>query len=108
MEPRHYHRKYDLDADPHTYLRNRFTTLGPTLLRYTVQLEVVYDGKVYPIVRYDDAHGMAHRDTLDADGRVVEKLWIKRDSIKLAHNEAITDLKAHWRRYRDAFERTYR
>ena len=43
---------------------------------FTLQLEIFVDGRWWPVVRYDTAHGQPHRDTLDWEGRVVEKFWL--------------------------------
>ena len=43
---------------------------------FLVQLEVLVEGRWRPVVRYDTAHGQAHRDLLAWNGRVVEKTWM--------------------------------
>jgi hypothetical protein len=44
-----------------------------SIVAYTVQLEVAHEGRFYPAVRFDAAHGHPHRDTLDWEGRVIDK-----------------------------------
>jgi hypothetical protein len=46
---------------------------GHIIFAYTVQLEIAHEGKFYPAVRFDAAHEHPHRDTLDWEGRVIEK-----------------------------------
>ena len=72
---------------------------------FTVQYEAVIDGKTYPVVRYDCAHGFAHRDVLDHEGRNVDKWPVGGLSYKEALQYAIADLRANWRQYRADFER---
>jgi hypothetical protein len=56
------------------------------------------------VARYDGAHGFAHRDLLDREGRVVDKRAIPGGP---TYGEALQigrqDFTANWRRYRDAF-----
>jgi hypothetical protein len=55
-------------APGETQIRCRYHRLKRRLLRFTVQLEIFHGGKWLPVVRYDNAHGFCHRDTLHADG----------------------------------------
>jgi hypothetical protein len=47
-------------------LRVRFETDRGQILRFVIQLECLFseDGEWTPVVRYDTAHGYAHRDVL--------------------------------------------
>ncbi|MCK6568124.1 MAG: hypothetical protein HUU12_15115 [Anaerolineales bacterium] len=47
-------------------LRVRFETDHGQILRFIVQLECLFseDGEWTPVVRYDTAHGYAHRDVM--------------------------------------------
>ena len=74
--------------------------------RYTVQFEVWMEGRFYPALRYDDAHGRSHRDTLDWTGVVVDKAWMPVESNADAATRAIKDIRANWHVYRtEEFER---
>jgi hypothetical protein len=56
------------------------------------------------VVRYDTAHGQAHRDTLDWEGVVVAKDWLPAASdYGDAMNDAILDLTSQASAYRDEF-----
>ena len=57
-----FHRLLDYD----NALRVRFETERGQILRFVVQLECqfVEDGEWIPVVRYDTAHGYAHRDIM--------------------------------------------
>jgi hypothetical protein len=92
-------------------LRYRFDTDRGQVGPFTVQLEVFDpDGRRWrPVVRYDDAHGVPHRDILDYDGSVVEKTPLRPGiSNKQAMEEGARDIRAHFRTYIEAFWRTKR
>lgn len=75
------------------------------VVRFTVQYETVVEGRTYPVIRYDSAHGMPHRDSLDRDGRIVDKLWIGSKTHGEVATDAITAIKSYWREYRQDFLR---
>jgi hypothetical protein len=68
--------------------------------RGVVEFMVQYETRVVP---YDTAHGDAHRDVLDADGRNVEKHWLPGWDFDRALQHTIADLRANWPRYRENF-----
>jgi len=67
-----------------------------------VQLEIWTKDKWYPVVRYDTAHGAAHKDLMHYDGRI-DKAPIfgldYTDSLVFAE----TDLLTNWENYRSKF-----
>jgi len=74
------------------------------ILSFTVQLECLIKNDWCPVVRYDTAHGFAHRDILKPDG--TEEKW----SLPIPDfNDALTyaqrDIKANWRRYLEQYRR---
>ena len=73
--------------------------------RFTVQFEAGFAGRIYPVVRYDTAHGTPHRDTLDWAGRVVRKDPTPSTSLNVAMTEAIADIRANRAAYREDFAR---
>jgi hypothetical protein len=70
---------------------------------FTVQLEVFLEGKWQPVVRYDSAHGFAHRDRYFLDGRSTKT------NLDIDFKEALTfadeDIRDNWQAYRDRFLR---
>ena len=62
-----------------------------------VQLET-WNKKWIPVVRYNYAHGIPHRDLLYADGRR-GKEWLKGKKLEHVVNEAINDIKENWEKY---------
>jgi hypothetical protein len=89
------------DADR---LRVRLLIDGGAVRRFTIQYEALIGASWLPVVRYDTAHGFAHRDLLDRQGRNVEKrpLGGPGQFGKIA-TEAIADIKSNWRAYRERF-----
>ena len=57
-----------------------------------------------PILRYDNAHGFCHRDTLHADG-TQDKTPVYYGSANQTFTHAIQDVRANWRAHRDRFLR---
>jgi len=74
------------------------------VLEFRVQYEVYLRGKWHVIVRYDTAHGFAHRDVMHADGTVAKMSFQHWDSAAvLTYGER--DLKQNWASYRKSYER---
>jgi hypothetical protein len=91
---------YLVDLGPDDRLRFSIHTDRGAVLYFTVQYEARVDGRWRPVVRYDSSHDTPHRDTLDGDGRVIDKLWLPTLPLKQALDYARDDLKANWSRYR--------
>ena len=93
-----------LDDAAREWRRMRIWTEGGRVRRFTVQYETTIAGERFPVVRYDTAHGYAHRDILDRGGRVVAKDELA-PGLSLGDALAIAerDLRQNWWRYRRAF-----
>jgi hypothetical protein len=93
-----------LDDAAQEWRRVRIWTEAGRVVRFTVQYETTLAGERVPVVRYDTAHGYAHRDRLDRRGLVIAKDELSRE---LTLAEALTiadqDLRQNWRRYRHDF-----
>lgn len=79
----------------HTHWKNEVTS-------FTVQLEAYIKNKWQPVVRYDTAHGFAHKDIVHSDGSI-EKIPLYISSFKEALTFSDRDLKTNWRIYREEF-----
>ena len=84
-------------------LRVEFDREKNEILRFCVQYEAYIRGKWYPVVRFDTAHGFAHRDLLHPDGSS-EKQPLPSVTYNLALTFATQDLRQNWQRYRHNFE----
>jgi hypothetical protein len=99
-------RSYEIPLPDGGAIRIRRTSERGRILAFTVQYEIPVGEDNFPIVRYDAAHGFAHRDLLDWQGNVIEKRampsW-------MSFNDALTsaeeDLKTNAATYRAAFLR---
>ena len=69
---------------------------------FRVQYETKISNTWHPVVRYDTAHGFAHRDMLKKDGTVTKTPLFNQD-----YNDALTfaenDLKSNWSYYKKRF-----
>lgn len=99
MPEKRYLIPYSLDAQK----RHHHETQLGKVVRFMVQLEVFVEGEWKPVVRYDCAHGYAHRDRFNLKGKQVK------EDVKMSYEEALTfaddDLDDHWQTYRDSFLR---
>ena len=93
---------YNVAAD--CRLRHEHRRVGKRIVSFAVQLEVRHprQGMWLGVVRYDTAHGFAHRDWLHADG-TTEKTPLPIEDYGQALSYAEADLKDHWQDYRDRF-----
>lgn len=74
------------------------------ILEFVVQYEAVISGEWQPIVRYDTAHGFAHKDIIKPNGEIIKQPLFF-ESYNLAFTFATIELKANWKQYRDGFEK---
>ncbi len=69
---------------------------------FRVQYETKIDNEWHPVVRYDTAHGFAHRDLITLKGEIVKTPLFNQD-----FNDALTfaesDLKSNWEYYKKRF-----
>ncbi len=93
--------------DPDTSLRVRFDIERGHVHGFVVQLECQFDEEYWPVVRYDTAHGFAHRDLLHPSGQS-DKTDIHEADLNQALNLAIGDITAHWHDYRRRYEQWLR
>ncbi|MCI0555760.1 MAG: hypothetical protein L0287_32845 [Anaerolineae bacterium] len=94
---------YIFDRDD--LLRIRFELDRGQVMSFVVQLECFLGEPGWlPIVRYDTAHGFAHRDTMRPNEET-EKIEIAVESYKDGLNYAIDDIKANWQVYRRRYEK---
>lgn len=68
-----------------------------------MQLELYLDGNWKPVVRYDNAHGFAHRDVLNPKGDLIEKRTLKLGSLDEVLEFAEQDLSDRFEWYVEKF-----
>ena len=95
----------DLDDTALAWLRLRVETEREQVTGFLAQYETTFEGQWTPVMRYDTAHGFAHRDVLNRRGEVIEKQAL---ALHLSFREAldlgVRDIRANWRRYRRDFQ----
>jgi len=83
-------------------IRHRHLRLKTEIIHFSVQLEIFHKDNWYPVVRYDTAHGFAHKDIIHQDG-TIDKIPV----FCLDYTDALTfaeaDLIANWRLYKNMF-----
>ena len=79
----------------HSRIKNR-------VVEFRIQLEVFIKNKWYPMVRYDTAHGFAHRDIIHFNGEI-EKTPLFLNNYNDALNFAEADIKINWQLYLGRF-----
>ena len=83
-------------------IRCRYRRRGNHVLDYTVQLEMWQEESWRPIVRYDNAHGVCHCDTIHPDG-TQDKMPIHRGDANSNFTWAIKEVRASWQSQRARF-----
>jgi len=97
--------EYSVRLSARDRYRHRHTREKGKVIYFSIQLETMIEGKWYPIVRYDTAHGFAHRDLLSGKGETITKTPIFVRDYNDALVFAESDLKANWVIYRERFLR---
>ncbi len=85
-------------------MRCSYQRRGRRIARYIVQLEIWYTEKWVPIVRYDNAHGFCHRDTLHPNG-TQDKTPVHFGETNATFTHAIQELSESWEAHRARFLR---
>jgi len=94
--------EFVIDLGPADRIREAHIRSRGRIISFMVQYETFFKEEWLPVVRYDSAHGYAHRDLYDVKGRAVKTPLFTRN-----YNQALTfaelDLKANWLIYRERF-----
>jgi len=98
-------REFLIYLDPETRLcryRPYHLSKGKKIFEFRIQLEVLVDEEWYPVVRYDTAHGIAHRDILHPNGEQT-KAWFEGYSVEDVLTFGQKDIMENWPLYRKRF-----
>ena len=81
--------------------RHCHQTQRGTVVKFMVQLEIKHEGFWKEVVRYDCAHGYAHRDSYNIKGNhIKEKLYLNfEDALTLSDD----DIDDNWETYKNRF-----
>ena len=89
----------DMDRKRHEHLIDKGKIVG-----FIVQYEILLDDKWMQVVRYDTAHGYAHKDLINPDGSK-EKIFMGVVDLNEALTLADKDINENWERYKDRYFR---
>lgn len=96
---------YFYSLAPGKSVRIRISTEKGDVTSFTVQYETLIGNRWIPVVRYDTAHGQAHIDFLDLQGRKIGKREL---GFFFPFNEALQwcleDIDANWKLYKERFD----
>jgi hypothetical protein len=84
--------------------RHYHVSKGKKIIEFRIQLEILVDDDWYPIVRYDTAHGKAHRDILHPNSRQT-KDWFEGYSVEEVLTIGQKDILENWHIYRERFRK---
>jgi hypothetical protein len=84
--------------------RVRFTKAKGKVLAFVVQFEVQRDGQWLPVIRYDTAHGFAHRDRYRGDGSVRHHEKLPVSDFNAAFTMASQDVRKNWKKWIAEFD----
>lgn len=89
----------DRDRKRHEHLIDKGKVVG-----FVVQCEILHESKWMPVVRYDTAHGYAHKDLINPDGSK-EKIFIGVTDLNEALTLADKDINENWEGYKERYFR---
>ena len=94
--------EYTIRLSPTDRYRHLHVRMKDRVVFFRVQLETLLERVWHAVVRYDTAHGFAHRDLINRKGETVKTPLFNQD-----WNDALTfaenDLKANWKYYKQRF-----
>ena len=91
--------------DPETRLcryRHYHVSKGKKIVEFRIQLEILVKNEWCAVVRYDTAHGKAHRDIIHQNGSQT-KDWFEGYAIEEVLTIGQKDILENWSSYRDRF-----
>ncbi|MBM3129918.1 MAG: hypothetical protein FJ009_15015 [Chloroflexi bacterium] len=92
----------DLTPDGKNRYRHRHVVSRRRIVEFSLQYEAFLENKWHAIVRYDTAHGFAHRDVIHPDG-TEGKTSFQHWSYEQVLTFGERDLKQNWLAYRATY-----
>ena len=87
---------------PNDRRRHRHVSQKGEIIKFLVQYETKIGNTWHAVIRYDTAHGFAHRDVLHPT-KVIDKTILSFNNF----NEALTftdnDIKTNWQKYKETY-----
>lgn len=100
MQPKNL--SYVANLIPGTRRRYSHSRLKNDVINFVIQLEVMVRGNWFPVVRYDTAHGFAHKHLFHYGGQP-EQIPLYTHDYTEALDFADVDIKTNWELYRERF-----
>ena len=97
-------KSFVIQLGPRDRIRHRRSIERGQVRAFTVQYEARFNDEWESIVRYDTAHGFAHRDILHPDGHA-DKQKMAVDDLNAAYTWAAANIRRNWQRYREQYAR---
>jgi len=85
-------------------IRHYHGRMKQQVVEFMVQFEIHVKGEWKPVIRYDTAHGFAHRDTYSGHGSI-EKAPLSVGDFNSTLTFAEFDIRSNWELYRERFLR---
>jgi len=83
-------------------IRREYKRQAKRILQFAVQLEIHHQGTWQPVVRYDNAHGVCHCNTIHPDG-TQDKTSLFVGDANDTFTLAIKELRDHWATHRQRY-----
>ena len=94
-------KRFNIQLSETARRRERFVKEKGKITEFIVQLEIRIGDEWRPVIRYDSAHGFAHRDRYTLEG----ESW--KEPLPWTYEEALTraeaDLAENWEKYQQDF-----
>jgi hypothetical protein len=82
-----------------------FETASGLIINFVVKLFLRLEDTYYEVVRFDSGHNCPHKDILNAQGKVIRKIWYEFADNQQSLDLAIKDLKDNYQFYIERFGR---
>lgn len=92
--------EYTIRIGPYDRYRHLHNKERGKIIFFRVQYETKINDTWHPVIRYDTAHGFAHRDQLNIKGDIVQKTPLFNQDYNDALTFAENDLKSNWEHYK--------
>ena len=96
---------FKIELSDGTEIHVYFESTSGLIVSFVVKLILKIDTKYYEIIRFDSGHSCPHKDILDEQGKVINKIWYEFLDNKQALDLSIKDLKDNHELYTERFKR---
>ena len=94
--------EFVIPLGPNDRRRHRHISQKGKIAKFIVQYETKIANKWHAVIRYDTAHGFAHKDILHF-GKSSDKIKLVFSDLNEALTFADNDIKSNWKKYKAQF-----